>query len=186
MSLVVIQLASYGHSHNLAIVQMIALVYTARSNIFIVIFCGRGIPHLRDWVCSDYDKLSNMKPGTIDIREPLANMIRISNIFLTLPHWLSRWETNIRSLRASLPALELSKEDQSILRGEFTEYIALHSDTLDAAQFHENHVTGTMKRFFSGSKVLTRGFKNGGLLEPRQGLHMVSSRLVWNGYIHGT
>lgn len=60
---------------------------------------------------------------------------------------------------------QLSREDQSILRGEFTEYIALNSDT-DAAQFHDNHVTGTMKRFFSGSKDLTRGFKNGGLLKP--------------------
>lgn len=89
----------------------------------------------------------------------------VSNIFFTLPHWLSRWETNVRSLRASLPFSELSREDQSILRGEFTEYIALNSDT-DAVQFHDNHVTCTMKPFFSGSKALTRGFKNGGLLEP--------------------
>ncbi len=106
-----------------------------------------------------------MKPGTIeDIREPFAECLW-SAISFTLPHWLSRWETNVRSLRASLPFSELSREDQSILYGEFTENIALNSDT-DAVQFHDNHVTGTMKRFFSGSKALTRGFKNGGLLEP--------------------
>lgn len=151
----------------LFIVQIIALVYTARSNTFFVAFCEQKLPHLRHWGCSDYDKLSNMKSGNIeDIHEPFAEMFTISNISFTLPYWLSKWEMNIRILRASLPTSELSKEDQLTLRAEFTEYIALSYDVLDAAQFHENHVTGTIKRLISGSRALTIRFEYAGLLQP--------------------
>lgn len=151
----------------LVIVQIIALVYTARSNTFFVTFCEQRLPLVCDCICSDYDKLSNTKSGNIeDIHEPVAEMFTISNISFTLPYWLSKWEMNIRILRASLPTSELSKEDQLILRREFTEYIALNYDALDAARFHENHVTGTIKRLISGSRALTIGFENAGLLQP--------------------
>ncbi len=49
MALVIIQLATYGHSPILAIIQMIALVYTARSNTLFVIFADRKFRTSATW-----------------------------------------------------------------------------------------------------------------------------------------
>lgn len=126
-----------------------------------------------------------MKPATIDdIYEPFADTLTISNIFFTFPHWLWKWEINIRSLRASLPSSELSIEDELVFRGEFAKYIAVNFDTLDAAQFHENHVTGTIKRMISGSRALTKGFKIDGLLQPKtratDGIRTIGMEWLYN------
>ena len=91
-----------------------------------------------------------------------------TDISYELPYHIARYETNVRSFRASLPQSEYSPEDQRYFRAQFTDLISQASGAITNAQLFHVHVVGTINIYVSDTRYMIQKLNRSGLLSPSQ------------------
>lgn len=183
------------------LVWVVAAFYTLTSNAFLNSFCEMKLPLIRDMICSGYDSaLAQMLLQThaTDFNAEFGTMFEDKNIGTTisLPYYLSNWQTELRWLRSNLPGSRLSEWDEQFFHNILTTVIDLNKDSVVLSQKTFAHLHGTTEYIVSGTASVMgyldeTGFTSGTLMPPEDphenlltiGMEWLESKtLVWLPY----
>ena len=159
----------------------LAAFYTFTSNAFLNSFCEMKLPIVRNIVCSGYDSTMVQmqdRNSVTDFNTEFGTIFEDKNIgtAISLPYYLSEWQTEFRWLRANLPSSKLSVGDEQFFRDTLTESIDLNQNSVALSQKTFSHMLGTAEHIVSGSTLVLSflnetGFTPGtGIGQPRDGL----------------
>ena len=179
----------------LVVMEIIALCYTLTSYTFLNTFCEMKHPFIRDWVCSDYDAALSYKQqarNATEFGDNFGSMFEADNIGVTIsmPHLLSKGQSEFRFLRANLRRAKLSASDENFFREKLTQSIDISRNTIGFSQRTFNHLHGSVDRIVSGTPRLIRRLNDTGFtpidsvvsLSPVDGL--LASSMDWLGSHH--
>lgn len=135
---------------------LIATFYTLTSNAFLNSFCEKKLPLIRNMICSEYDsalKQMLQQRDVIDFNAEFGTMFEDKNIgtAVSLPYYLSNYQTELRWLRANLPGATLSESDEQLFRDLLTANIDLNKDSVRLSQKTFAHMHGTVDFIVSGT-----------------------------------
>lgn len=146
--------------------QIMAIIYTAGTNVFLASFCQHRLPFVRNWACSSWDELQrhrHQSQSVAGLNDPLDNILHSDDKSMSfkLPHQISHYQTRARSLRARLPETHYPASDQKFFLGKLTEFIDLTMPTISNAQFFHAHMVGTIKYHVSNGNYVVQTIDDG-------------------------
>ncbi|KAL9028873.1 MAG: hypothetical protein Q9196_002812 [Gyalolechia fulgens] len=152
----------------LLFLQIVAMAYTIMSTTFLSSFCHLKLPVVRNWICSSHDQFlresqQRMKPENLN--QPLAHLIEgdQKTMAYELPHYLSRYESTIRSYRVSLPETGFTAGDKVFFQEKFTDFIDQCERTIFGSQDFHAHVVGTINTHISNTAYIVSRLDDHGL-----------------------
>ena len=168
--------------------QLLAWTYTYSSNTYLNIFCQGDFPVARNWICSNWDQRHSghfQVQSTTSLNGPFENILhsRENSMSYELPYHIARYETQIRSFRATLAESEYAPSDQKWFREEFTKCIDQSKTAIRAAQVFHAHMVKTINIHISDTAYLVQKLDESGylssssMLEPTDGI--LKQSVVW-------
>lgn len=139
----------------LAVLQILALGYTWTSQTFLSNFCDNELPFLRDWVCSEWDRVQaeRLEIPQESSKEPLEFLLN-SDVPWALPYHMTDYETKMRKLRINVRASTLEAHDKTEFTTHFEQYLTLSQPVIDEVQNFFAHMKGTHMRATANTKSL--------------------------------
>lgn len=155
------------------LVWIVAAFYTLTSNAFLNSFCEMKLPLIRDKICHGYDsalkQLLQEKAAT-DFNAEFGTMFEDKDIgrAISLPYYLSKWQTEFRWLRSNLPGAKLSNWDEQFFRDTLTESINLNRNTVGLSQRVFTHMLGTAEYIVCGTTLMMGSLNETGFTSETQ------------------
>ncbi|KAG7001481.1 hypothetical protein G7Y79_00031g065960 [Physcia stellaris] len=162
---------------------IMAIIYTAGTNVFLASFCQHRLPLVRNWACSSWDELQrhrHQNQSVAGLNDPLDNILHSGDKSMSfkLPHQIAHYSSRARSLRARLPATHYPASDQKYFQGKLTEFIDLTMPTISNAQFFHAHMVGTIKYHVSNGNYVIQTIDDG---KPLAGTSVSDNSLLVRG-----
>ena len=155
------------------LVWIVAAFYTLTSNAFLNSFCEMKLPLIRNKVCYGYDstlKQLLQEKATTDFNTEFGTMFEDKNIgtAISLPYYLSKWQTEFRWLRSNLPGAKLSEWDEQFFHDTLTESIDLNRNTVGLSQKVFTHMLGTAEFIIAGTTLVMGSLNETGFTSETQ------------------
>lgn len=167
-------------------VEIFAIVYTFTNNTFMNTFCEMKPPLVRDWVCSDWDTewVPRYRAQEVtDINQGFENILDDGNLgfALSLPYYLSNWQSQYRYLRSHLRSAKLPAADEEFSYNKLTESMELSKDTVISSQSTFSHLHGTVNYIVDGTQKLVGSLNETGFLSAIVAQDVPGNSLIATG-----
>ncbi|KAI4264160.1 MAG: hypothetical protein L6R42_000724 [Xanthoria sp. 1 TBL-2021] len=137
--------------------QILAMAYTATSETFLSSFCRYRLPIVRDLICREQDLLfNNQVTPVMNLNQPFNRILESKDktISYELPHYLQRYETGVRKLRATLPEAEYNAADEDFFHTKYSFLIDQCGHATTSSQNFHSHITGTINSLVSDTRYV--------------------------------